>query len=85
MEQQTTQITSWANEILLTAFSNNWEGTSLLESFQRCVETQRRQDGLWSAETQQPWGVMLRFAANTLRVLRPVAFLVSPQFPKLSN
>ena len=71
--------------MLLTALSNDWEGTSLLETIQCCVETQQRQDGLWSAETQQPWGVMLRFAANTLRALTLVAFLFSPQFPKPSD
>lgn len=85
MEQQIAQITSWANEMLLIALSNDWKGTSLLESIQHCVETQWRQDGLWSAETQQPWGAMLCFAANTLQVLTPIAFLLSPQFPKPSD
>lgn len=51
--------------MLLTAFSNAWGGSFLLESLQHCAETQQTQDGLRSAETRQPWAVMPHFAANT--------------------
>lgn len=46
VEQLTTQITSWANELLLTAFSNHGEGSSQLESVQHRAEMQLGNNGL---------------------------------------